>query len=295
MDSDERPGVITSMAERLGRTGLWTSMRHVPDREAAVKLAVECETASVPALWLPGSIDNRSLRYFEDMLAATENLVVASGVANIAAEPPRAVVDVLTGALDRFPQRFLLGLGVSHAKPIAEHGLGSAKAPLRRMRSYLDGLAAAGMPSSSVVLGAQGPKMLGMAAERCAGCHPYLVTPEHTGLARRIVGAGLVMPEQTVAVGSDPASARATARAFLTRYLQFPNYTRNWEKLGLTEDLSGAPSDRLVDAIVVSGSPARVAERIRRHHDAGADHVAIQFLGEPAAALDAYREIATLV
>lgn len=297
VDGEVRPDVITSMAERMGRIGVWMSRRHVLDHESLVKSAVECEAAGVTTLWIPGSIDNASLRSFEDMLTATTSLVVASGVANIAAEPPSAVVNALTPVIDRFPDRFLLGLGVSHAKPIAEHGLGSSKAPLRRMRTYLDGLADAGMPSSSIVLGAQGPRMLRMAAERSAGCHPYLVTPEHTRGARRIVGAGpLVLPEQTVVLESDPATARAVARTFLDTYLQFPNYTSNWDRLGLTEeDRAGGPSDRLIDAIVAWGPASGVAKRIREHHEAGADHVAIQFLGEAASILRSYREIATLV
>ncbi|MDD7965729.1 LLM class oxidoreductase [Actinomycetospora lemnae] len=55
--------------------------------------------------------------------------------------------------------------------------------------------------------------------------------------------------------------------------------------LGFTDDdVADGGSDRLVDAMVVAGGADRVAERVRGHHDAGADYVCLQVLpADPSA------------
>jgi hypothetical protein len=66
----------------------------------------------------------------------------------------------------------------------------------------------------------------------------------------------------------------------MATYLTLPNYTNNLRRLGWgDEDLGDGGSDRLVDAIVAWGGIDDVLARIRAHHDAGADHVAVQVLG----------------
>ena len=66
-------------------------------------------------------------------------------------------------------------------------------------------------------------------------------------------------------------------------YLGLPNYVNNLLRLGFTdEDVAGEGSDRLVDAIVAWGDVGRVRERLQAHLAAGADHVAVQALGELA-------------
>jgi probable F420-dependent oxidoreductase len=156
------------------------------------------------------------------------------------------------------------------------------------MRSYLDAMDAAPFaaapPTASPtrVLAALHPKMLRLAAERSSGSHPYFVTPEHTARARAILGPDkLLAPEQAVCLETDPEKARRIARAHMAIYLGLPNYRRNLETLGFTaDDLDGGGSDRLVDAIVAWGDTDVVAERVRAHREAGADHVCIQVLDE---------------
>jgi probable F420-dependent oxidoreductase len=130
------------------------------------------------------------------------------------------------------------------------------------------------------VLAALGPKMLELAGERTAGTHPYLVTPEHTGVARQALGPGkLVAPEQAVVLETDPIVARAIARSHLAGYLSLPNYTNNWKRFGFTDDdLADGGSDRLVDAFVAWGGEDAIVERVQAHRDAGADHVCVQVL-----------------
>jgi hypothetical protein len=62
-------------------------------------------------------------------------------------------------------------------------------------------------------------------------------------------------------------------------YLGLPNYRRNLLTLGFENaDFENGGSDRLVDAIVAWGDVGVVRERVRAHHEAGADHVCLQAL-----------------
>jgi probable F420-dependent oxidoreductase len=155
------------------------------------------------------------------------------------------------------------------------------------MRAYLDSLdaAAPAVAPGERVLAALGPKMLELAAERSIGAHPYLVTPEHTRSARRVLGPErLLAPEQGVVLETDPERARAIARGALEMYMRLPNYTNNLRRLGFVDaDFEGGGSDRLVDALVAWGDEQDVSERVREHREAGADHVCVQVLREPGA------------
>jgi probable F420-dependent oxidoreductase len=188
--------------------------------------------------------------------------------------------------------RFLLGIGISHAPLIGE----DYRSPVAVLTKYLDDLDAAGHPADRRIVAALGPKMLKLARDRSAGTHPYWVPVEHTPVARAAMGPGkLVAPEVTVVLESDPVAARALARQFMAIYLGLPNYTNNVLRFGFTtDDLANGGSDRLVDAIVAWGDEAAIADRIRQHHAAGADHVCIQVLGsaQDRLPMDALRRLA---
>jgi len=164
------------------------------------------------------------------------------------------------------------------------------KRPLKAMREFLDGL---DLPKDDLVIAALGPKMLDLAAERTRGTNPYFITVEHTRFARERVGEGvLVAPEVAVVVDPDPESARRTAREFAKPYLGLSNYTSNLLRFGFTErDLENGGSDRLIDAVIPHGSPEAIAEAVRAHLEAGADHVCLQPLGSDEPSED-YRALA---
>jgi probable F420-dependent oxidoreductase len=133
------------------------------------------------------------------------------------------------------------------------------------------------------VLAALGPKMLELARDNAGGAHPYLANPDHTAVARGVLGDGpLLAPEQPVVLDTDATTARAVARAHMAGYLALPNYRNNLLRLGFTEDdVDHGGSDRLVDGVVAWGSVEAIAARVHAHRDAGADHVCIQVLGDP--------------
>jgi probable F420-dependent oxidoreductase len=177
---------------------------------------------------------------------------------------------------DAFPDRFLLGLGVSHAPSVAQRGHEYGK-PLTAMRGYLDAMDAQPGESAPRILAALGPRMLDLARERSLGAHPYFVPPEHTAIARKRLGPGkLLCVEQAV------APDERAAEAYMERYYSLDNYRRNLERLGV-----GPEPPRLV-----AFGEEEAVERVRAHLDAGADHVCIQPLpmGEPE--LDQLRRLA---
>ena len=272
------------MPLKLGRVGFWVSSRLFPDDGGgeAARVAGELEAFGIPALWLGGA--SPDLELVSHLLRAGHRLVVATGIVSVWAESAAKLAANVARVTSRHPDRFVLGLGVSHAPSVEGSGVPYIR-PYAKMVACLDELDAATppVPKERRVLAALRPRMLRLAAERAAGAHPYLVTPEHTHRARAILGSGpLLAPEQKVVLETDPRRAREIGRAVVARYLQLPNYTNNLRWLGFTdEDLAGRGSDALVEALVAWGTPEDIEARVREHHDAGADHVAVQVLTNP--------------
>jgi probable F420-dependent oxidoreductase len=102
--------------------------------------------------------------------------------------------------------------------------------------------------------------------------------------------------EQAVVLDTDPGRAREVARAHVGGYVEgAAHQVANLRRLGFgDDDLSGGPSDRLVDAIVAYGDAEAIRERVLEQLDAGADHVCVQVLtADPAALpLPEWRELA---
>ena len=242
------------------------------------------ESLGYGTVWQGGS-PPAELSHVAAILDATSTIKVATGIVNVwtadAAEVARSYHRIEAA----HPGRFMLGIGVGHPEAHAAY-----RSPYQTLAGYLDVLDAEGVPEGRRILAALGPRVLKLAAARTAGAHPYLVTPEHTRQARNILGPGkLLAPEQRVVMEADPAKARAAGRPSVVKpYLGLTNYTSNLQRLGFTEqDVAGEGSDRLIDALVISGDGATIARRFEEHHQAGADHVAVQLIAGPGADLDA--------
>lgn len=275
----------------LGRVGIWTFAFELHPAARVREAAAEVERLGYGALWIPEALGREAFSHAALLLAATTRIPVATGIANVWARDAMAMAGAQKTLSEAWPGRFLLGIGVSHAPLVGMRGHAYQR-PLTFMRRYLDAMDAAiynapAPPSTARVLGALAPKMLALAAERADGAHPYFVPPEHTRRARAALGPGkLLAPEQAVVLERDPAVARAVARQHMQTYLQLPNYVNNLRRLGFDDaDVRDGGSDRLVDAIVAWGDVEAVADRVRAHHDAGADHVCVQVLPRDATAL----------
>ena len=258
-----------SLKPDLGRFGAW-----LPTRSITPELAAQIESLGYAAIWIGGSPD-ADLAWVDAALANTDSVQLATGIVNIWTAPAPAVAESFQRIESAHPGRFLLGIGVGHREHTQEY----AK-PYDALVSYLDELDAAMVPTSRRVLAALGPRVLRLSAERSAGAHPYLTTPEHTAKARELVGSSVFLaPEHKVVLTTDRDEARAIGRRYLEHYLGLSNYVNNFLRMGFTEDDVRKPgSDKLVDAMVAYGTPDAIAQRLNEHLEAGADHVGIQVL-----------------
>ncbi|MEV4576376.1 TIGR03620 family F420-dependent LLM class oxidoreductase [Nonomuraea jabiensis] len=268
----------------IGRVGVWHPMISKAPAEEARRAAAEIESLGYGSLWVNEGMGSKEpLVMSAVLLAATRRIAVGTGIANLWVRDATAMAAGAAALGDAFPDRFLLGIGVSHAPLVTGRGHDYAK-PLAAMRTYLAAMDQADqtlpVPSTPAprVLAALRPKMLELSRDLADGAHSYFVPPEHTAQARRILGPGpLLIPEQAVVLESDPARAREIARAHMSHYLTLTNYLNNLRTLGFTdEDFAGGGSDRLADAIVAWGSADAITKRVHDHLDAGADHVVIQ-------------------
>ena len=261
---------------------MWSSTLRYGDAAEAAESAAELDELGYSVLWVP-DIGGDVFGAVGNLLAATTSAVVATGILNLWMHEPDDTARVHAELTGEHGDRFLVGIGVSHAPLIDRvNEPGTYERPLARTREFLDGLDAASppLPPRSRVLAALGPKMLELARSRTAGSHPYLVSPEHTARTRVALGDGpLVAVEQGVVLETDADRARSIARQHLATYLGLPNYVNNWKRLEFTdEDVADGGSDRLVDALVAWGDEATIARRVQDQRDAGADHVCVQVL-----------------
>ena len=267
----------------IGKLGIWFSHNPMSIAES-IAFAQQVEACGYGALWIPEAIGREPLVHLAYLSSKTSSLVLATGIANIWARDAVTMAAAQKTLVELSGNRFLLGLGVSHA-PLVEGVRGHRyHRPLSYMRDYLDKMASAIYDSPApaeqppIVLAALRQKMLMLARDKADGAHPYFVPPAHTRRARATLGPGkLLAPAQAVILEADPAKARVAAREYMKTYVpRLPNYRNNLLELGYTEaDFANGCSDRLVDDIVVWGDVATIKTRIQAHYDAGADHVCI--------------------
>ena len=281
--------------------GVW-ARTNVLDRDQLAELAETVEHFGYQTLWYPESLSYEALVVAGYILSKTQDLMVASGIANIYA---RDAVTAAQGydSLNRlYGGRFILGLGVSHV-PLVEGARGhSYGKPVTTMRQYLRDMGSAKLDPTikfddrAVVLAALGPKMLELASVSAKGALPYCVTPDHTAEARKVMGPeAWLCVEQKICLTEDEGAARAVQREQMAPYMTMNNYRNNWFRLGFTEEeVTGKASTRFLDAMVVWGNEQVIQDCIDAHFKAGADQVVIQAfrpdggLGPDPAALKAF-------
>ena len=272
----------------LGRVGIWSGRVARMSAKRSAEAARVVEELGFRTLWFPESVAKESLSLAGFLLAETESLIAATGIANIWARDAMAAINGARTLEEAYPGRFVLGLGVSHA-PIVNLRGHHYHHPLEAMDHYLEAMESATYVAERpqtdppVVLAALGPRMLKLAADRTAGAHPYFVPVDHTSQAREIMGDGaLLAPEQAIVLANDEGEAREVARRHMDRYLQSTNYRNNLLRMGWPEtDLEDGGSDALVDSIVAWGDVDAITARVLAHLEAGADHVCVQVLNGP--------------
>lgn len=250
---------------------------HLPHDRVTPALAREIEGFGYGTLWLTLS-PPQDLAVVEQVLDATEHLVVSTAVVNIWSTDPAAVAASFHRIEAAHPGRFVLGVGAGHPEVDAQYA-----SPFGAMVTYLDRLLADGVPRDRIILAALGPRMLALTRDKAHGTVPALVTTDYLRHAREILGPDAVLaPSRMVVLDSDVDRARALGRSHVSKpAAHVSNYNANLRRIGFTDaDLAEPGSDRLIDALVLHGDPAAVAAGIRHTLEVGASQVGIFALGE---------------
>lgn len=247
------------------------------------------EQLGYSTLWYGESIGREAFAHGAILLAATNRIVVASGIANIWARDPQAMATGARALAEAWPNRFILGIGVSHA-PMVERRGHQYERPVASMRAYLDDMAKTiwrgpEAPMPPIVLAALGPRMVALAAERTAGDYTYFTTAEHVREVRGAMGpSAFLASDLPVVLATTRAEARAIGDRHMNVYLSTANYRNNLMRLGWPEnELEPPGSDRLFDAVVAWGEIDQVRERVDALFAAGADQVVLNLItADPA-------------
>jgi probable F420-dependent oxidoreductase len=284
----------------LGRIGIWSMELRTGSAEAVGDAAAELDDLGFLALWIPGLDGPGTIAQVEVLLGATRRATIATGVLGLWSQTPGQLAADHHRLTAAHGPRLLTGIGVSNADSARSKGQ-TYPGAVTAMTDYLDRIDAVTepIPHNERVLAALGPKMTKLAAERASGSHPFLVTPQYIANSREIGGRDMLLaPHQIVVLDESPSDARETARGMVGAALGLPSYQANVRRMGFgDDDLASGGSDRLIDAVVAWGDLDAVAERIREHFDAGADHVALQALAVPGGLTTAqvWRELASLI
>ena len=228
-----------------------------------------------------GSAALPTFRTSGPILEATSTLVAATGILNVWINDPAETAAADAALRAERAGRFMLGIGIGHPEATRDY-----RRPLATMRSFLDGLDSSPTPppAEQRCLAALGPKMLDLGPASAPRARIRTSCPSSTrgspasGSAR----ASSLRPELHVRPRHRSGARQSGGhREYAKLYLGLRNYTQNLLAFGFTEgDVAGGGSDRLINAVIPHGTAEQIAEVVRAHLDAGADHVCLQPLGE---------------
>lgn len=263
------------------------------DAPALESLALRLEALDYESLWVPEFFGREPFSTVSFLLARTSRLKVATGIANVYARDALVTAQARHTLAELSGGRFVLGLGVSHPPMAEAHGL-SWQPPLQKMTAFLDTLDETKVPApppaepAPIWIAAHGPRLLALVSERADAANTYLMPPDHTREARRILGAekrlNVVVPS---CLTTDASRARQIGRRALSIYLPLPAYRRRWKGWGFEEaDFEDGGSDRLIDALVAWGSEDDIRSRMHAHREAGASHIIVSPLNPGGAGPD---------
>ena len=271
-----------------GRIGVFAGPLNGQPTAIQREFVREMERLGYGTLWYGEGFAQEAFARGAIYLAATDRLVIASGIANIWARDAAAMANGGRTLSEAWPGRFILGIGVSHAPLVRTRGH-EYERPYSAMRAYLDAMQAAPWrgPQAElppIVLAALGPRMTGLAGERTAGAYPYFTTTAHIREVRGILGPEpFLAADLPVVLAGDLAAARSIGDRHLANYLGSANYRNNLLRIGWPEgDLETPGSDGLFEAVVAWGDLDRIGDGVRERFEAGADQVVLNLISADA-------------
>jgi probable F420-dependent oxidoreductase len=266
----------------IGKLGAFCFLDAMGAEESAA-FCRRVERMGYKVLWSPEAWGRDPFAHGGYLLAKTDRLIYATGIANIWVRDPMTMAMAAKTLAEIAEDRFILGIGVSHRSLVEDLRGHKYTKPYSYMSEYIlrmkSALYRAVAPKTEppLVIAALHPKMLALAAREAHGTHTYLCLPEHTKRAREVMGPDAwVCSSVIVILEHDAAKARARARQHLSFYAYQENYQRILLAQGFTRaDFENGCSDRLIDTLVAWGSEEQIRKRIDAHLTAGANHVCL--------------------
>jgi alkanesulfonate monooxygenase SsuD/methylene tetrahydromethanopterin reductase-like flavin-dependent oxidoreductase (luciferase family) len=102
----------------IGRIGVWTHALDQQQIGPAKEAVGELEQLGYGAVWIPESVGREVMSSAALLLGGGERIVVATGIANLWARDAMSMAAGQKTILSAYPDRFLLGIGVSHKSAI---------------------------------------------------------------------------------------------------------------------------------------------------------------------------------
>jgi len=266
----------------IGKVGAFCFLDAMTTPES-VAFCRRVERMGYKVLWTPEAWGREPFSHGGYLLARTDRLIYATGIANIWVRDPMSMASAARTLAEAAEGRFILGIGVSHRSLVEELRGHQYVKPFSYMSEYIPRMkqalykAAAPKAEPPLVIAALHPKMLALAAREAQGTHTYMCGPQHTAKARAIMGPDKwVCASLVVILERDAATARARAREHLSFYANQQNYRRILMSQGFTAaDFENGCSDRLIDTMIAWGSEDKIAARIEALLAAGANHVCL--------------------
>ena len=156
----------------LTGVGIWSSQLRYGNPSESADAAAELDELGFRALWIP-DVGGAVFDAVGKLLTATKRTTIATGILNLWMHEPGEVADSFATLTAEHGDRFLLGIGVSHAPLIDAGAPGRYRKPLAATASFWTGW----MPRRG-----RCPRSVGCwprLARRCCRC-PRAVAPGRT-------------------------------------------------------------------------------------------------------------------
>jgi len=286
------------MADRLGLAVIPGTGWRAPEIQAVAR---EAEEAGFDAIFA-AEVNNDVMATAQLMGAATRRLQVGTWIANIYLRHPYACAQGAALIADATNARFVLGLGVSHPPVNAALGIdmGDTSIALRRYVTSVRGwLKGEGPPTHlpqrpslervPLYVAAVTSRTVELACELADGIMPFLWSAERVKQSRAWIERGRAKAKDLgrvdvtlglpTFIGDDLGSMREAARANLGLYTTFPFFQRLFRASGFATEADqmekkvGGPSlsDRILDAVCLTGPLTRCHEQLATFRAAGVD------------------------
>jgi F420-dependent oxidoreductase-like protein len=287
---------IHTLRDRIG-ISIWA-----PDPPSLVRLIEQAEAAGVAQVWMgqvPVSQD--TLTTYAVALGRTERIRLGTSIVPTYPRHPLALAQQVASVESFGAGRLRLGIGPSH-RPLVEDVYGiHMEAPLEHLREYVSVLRAAlwggtvehegrfftakvtlpGTARVPILVSALGKSAFRLAGEISDGAiswncpPPYLRGVATPALRDGAQSAGRASPplvaQVWVALSTDVAVVRASARERLGGYARLPFYAKMFAEAGYPVGSDGSMSDELIDCLLPVGDQETVATRLKELLGAGID------------------------